>query len=65
MTVLQSINENVVANLDSIVENTGSQNLFQTVTAESNGIVVYAVDGYEQINDNNVTTNDFNKDNYN
>ena len=65
VTVLQSINENVVANLDSIVENTGSQNLFQTVTAESNGIVVYAVDGYEQINDNNVTTNDFNKDNYN
>ena len=65
VTVLQSINENVVANLDSIVENTGSQNLFQTVTAESNGIVVYAVDGYEQINDNNVTTNHFNKDNYN
>ena len=32
--VLQAINENIIANLDSIiVESTGSQNLFQTITA--------------------------------
>ena len=64
-TVLQSINENIMNNIDSIVESTGSQNLFRTVEAETNGIVVYAVDGYEGKEPETITASDFNKDNYN
>lgn len=64
-TVLQAINENIMNNLDSIIENTGSQNLFRAQEAESNGIVVYSVDGYEQINQDNIKSSDFNKNNYN
>ena len=64
-TVLQSINENIMNNIDSIVESTGSQNLFRTVEAETNGIVVYAIDGYEGKEPETITASDFNKDNYN
>ncbi|MGN0327794.1 MAG: HlyD family efflux transporter periplasmic adaptor subunit [Lachnospira sp.] len=64
-TVLQSINENIMANLDSIVESTGSQNLFRTVGSQGNGIVVYSIDGYEGINEDNVQNSDFDKSNYN
>ncbi len=63
--VLQSINENIMNNIDSIVESTGSQNLFRTIPAEINGIVVYAVDGYEGKEPETITAADFNKDNYN
>ena len=64
-TVLQSINENIMNNIDSIVESTGSQNLFRTIQSESNGIVVYTVDGYEGKVPETITAADFNRDNYN
>ncbi len=62
--VLQSMNESIIANLDSIVASTGSQNLFQTVAAEETGTVVYYTDGYEDITPENLTTDMFNKNNY-
>lgn len=63
-TVLQSINENLVNNLDSIVSSTGSQNLFQTVKTDTSGIVVYAVDGYEDLTQDQITSSLFDKKNY-
>ena len=62
--VLQSINDSISANLDSIVESTGSKNLFQTVRATSPGVVVYSIDGYENINVSNISSVDFDKNNY-
>ncbi|MDO5381824.1 MAG: HlyD family efflux transporter periplasmic adaptor subunit [Eubacteriales bacterium] len=64
-TVLQSINDNIMSNLDSIVESTGSQNLFRTIGSKGNGIVVYSIDGYEGINEENIQNSDFDKSNYN
>lgn len=63
-TVLQSINENIMANLDSIIEKTGSQNLFQTTKATTPGIVVYSVDGYEDTSIDSIGDVDFNKSKY-
>lgn len=64
-TVLQSMNENIMNNIDSIVESTGSYNLFQTITSDANGIVVYSVDGFEGRDPESITAKDFNKDDYN
>lgn len=63
-TVLQSINESVMQNLESIIASTGSQNLFQTIAAEKAGTVVYYVDGYESLSPETVTAASFNKDQY-
>lgn len=63
-TVLESMNQSVIDNLDSIIESTGSQNLFQTVKAEAAGVVVYSVDGYEDISENTVKASDFDKNKY-
>lgn len=63
-TVLQSINENIMANLDSIVASTGSQDLFKTVKAEKPGIVVYSVDGYEDVTPDKISRVDFKKASY-
>ncbi len=62
--VLQSINENIMANLDSIVSSTGSQDLFKTIKAEKPGIVVYSVDGYEGITEETIGNVDFKKTSY-
>lgn len=63
-TVLQSINESIMANLESIVANTGSENLFQTISSEAAGIVVYSVDGYENMSEEDITKECFKKDKY-
>ena len=63
-TVLQSLNENIMANLDSIVSSTGSQNLFRTVQSEQSGVVVYSVDGYEGITDDMLSKDLFDKEKY-
>ena len=62
--VLQSMNESIIANLDSIVSSTGSQNLFQTVAAEETGTVAYYTDGYEDITPEKLSSDMFNKNNY-
>lgn len=59
------IHENIMNNIDSIIESTGSRDLFRTIPAETNGIVVYSVDGYESKEPETITSSDFNKDNYN
>lgn len=63
-TVLQSINESIMQNLESIIASTGSQNLFQTVAAESTGTVVYYVDGYEELTPETLTAASFDKEQY-
>ena len=44
--VLESMNQSIMANLESIIENTGSRNLFRTVSAESGGVIVYSIDDF-------------------
>lgn len=63
-TVLQALNENLMENLEEIVASTGSNNLFQTIKAEATGIVVYATDGYEEITQDTVTADFFDKNKY-
>ena len=62
-TVLQSINENIISNLDSIVSKTGSQNLFQTVKSDASGVIEYTIDGYENLNEDKLSSSIFNKNN--
>lgn len=62
--VLESMNQNIMANLESIIENTGSQDLFRTVTSDAGGVVVYSVDGYEEISSDTITNADFDKAKY-
>lgn len=63
-TVLEAINESVMQNLESIIESTGSQNLFQTISAQQTGIVAYYLDGYESLTANDITADSFNKGSY-
>ena len=63
-SVLQSINESVMNNIDSVTSQAGSQNFFQTITATENGIVVYSVDGYENVNESNISSDMFDKSKY-
>lgn len=63
-TVLEAMNQSVMDNLDSIIESTGSQNLFQTIKSEANGVVVYSVDGYENISADTIKASDFDKNQY-
>ena len=58
------MNQSIMANLESIIENTGSRNLFRTVSAESGGVIVYSIDGYEDLTADTVTPSDFDKNKY-
>lgn len=62
--VLESINENLVSKLDSLVSSTGSQNLFQTVNTSKSGVVVYSIDGYESFNEDQLSNSIFKKTSY-
>jgi len=62
-TVLQSINESIISNLDSIVSKTGSQNLFQTVKSDTSGVIEYSIDGYEDLNEGMLSSSLFNRNN--
>lgn len=63
-TILQAMNESVINNLDSIVTNTGSENLFQTISAQSSGVIVYSIDGFEAVTSETITSSMFDKNNY-
>lgn len=63
-TVLQALNENLMENLESIVESTGSANLFQTVKSDAGGVVVYSIDGYEAVTEEKITAEMFDKEKY-
>lgn len=63
-SVLQSINESVMNNIDSVTSQAGSQNFFQIIKATENGIVVYSVDGYENVNESNISSDMFDKSKY-
>lgn len=63
-SVLQAMNENIINNLDNIVTSTGSENLFQTITASSSGIIVYSIDGFESVTSETINASMFDKNNY-
>ena len=63
-TILQAMNESIINNLDSIVTNTGSENLFQTISAKSSGVIVYSIDGFETVTPETMTSSMFDKNNY-
>ncbi len=62
--VLYAMNANIMENLDSIIESTGSENLFRTITSDIPGVVTYYIDGYEGVNSENVSKTHFEKGNY-
>lgn len=62
--VLEAMNQSVMENLESIIESTGSQNLFRTIQSDTGGVIVYSVDGYEGITADTVTSADFDKSKY-
>ncbi len=63
-TILQAMNESIINNLDSIITNTGSENLFQTISAKSSGVIVYSIDGFETVTPETMTSSMFDKNNY-
>lgn len=63
-TILQAMNENIMNNLESIIESTGSKNLFRTITTVNSGVVAYYVDGYENLTCEGVNQDHFNTDKY-
>lgn len=62
--VSDSVNENIINNLDDMIKDTGSENLFRYAKASKSGIVVYNVDGFENTTVEQLTEANFNKENY-
>lgn len=62
--VADSVNENIINNLDEFILETGSENLFRIVKSANTGIVVYTIDGYEDLTVSSVNKECFNKGNY-
>ncbi|MGN0481329.1 MAG: HlyD family efflux transporter periplasmic adaptor subunit, partial [Lachnospiraceae bacterium] len=48
-TILRASNRMLIDNLDTLIDKTGSANLFQMVSATKTGIVEYSIDGYEDV----------------
>ena len=63
-TILESMNQNIINNMESIIQSTGSGNLFRTINATEGGIVVYAVDGYESKSESDINSSSFDKKSY-
>lgn len=62
--VLQAMNESIMENLESIIESTGSRDLFRTITTDATGVVAYYVDGYEGLNIDDISGSHFDRNNY-
>lgn len=63
-TVSDSVNENIINNLDDIIKNTASDNLFKMIKADATGVVVYYTDGYENMDITQLTAEAFDEDSY-
>lgn len=62
--VIDSVNENIINNLDSIIRDTASDNLFKMIRAQKTGVVVYYTDGYEKMLPLEVKPEYFDSNNY-
>lgn len=56
--------DNVIDNLSSYINDTGSDKFFYKVKADKSGIVSYMLDQYSSLNDQNISNDCFNKDGY-
>lgn len=56
--------DNVIDNLSSYINDTGSDKFFYKIKADKSGIVSYMLDNYSTLNDETITTDCFNKDTY-
>lgn len=63
--VSDSVNENIINNLDDMIKDTGSENLFRYAKAGKSGLVVYNMDGYENITVDQLNEKSFDKEAYN
>ncbi len=63
-TVLQSINSNIMENLDELISSTGTENLFKTINSDKTGIVVYSIDGYESTKAQDIKKSNFDANTY-
>lgn len=65
-TVLEAVNESIMANIQSTIQSQGTDNTFKVISAPECGIVVYNVDGYEgKTVDNDLSDALFKKSDYN
>lgn len=64
LVVSDSVNENIIKNLDDMIKDTGSEALFKYSRASKTGLVVYNKDGYENLSIDQLTSDSFNKDAY-
>ena len=62
--VLRAINESLLANIDKLIEETGSTNLFKTIKTDKSGLIVYGIDGYETVTASNFKADMLKKENY-
>jgi hypothetical protein len=63
-SILTSINENIMANLDSLIESTGDSNFFNCINSPASGVVIYNTDGYENFNEDGLSKVSFDKSKY-
>ncbi len=63
-TILHSLNEGVINNLDQILKKSGNANAFKVVNSKSEGIITYYTDGFEGKATTDLIQADFNKENY-
>ncbi|MCR5215825.1 MAG: hypothetical protein K6C69_02705 [Lachnospiraceae bacterium] len=62
--IADSVNENIVANLDTMIADTGSQQYFNYVRSTATGLISYMVDGYEELTLDQITEEMFDKGTY-
>lgn len=62
--VSDSVNENIVNNLSDMISDTNSQDLFRYAKAKDTGIVVYSMDGYENLTVDQLNETYFDKEDY-
>ncbi len=64
-SVMEYINMNTIENINEVLNNNDSSNIFKIVTADKSGIVTYVIDGFEKYNMSNLSADAFDKSKYN
>lgn len=57
--ILEQSQDNLYSDLEKVLSETGGSNSFQKVTAKKSGIISYSIDGFEDLKEENVTSDTF------
>lgn len=63
-SILQIVNDNMLANLQSVLAENGEGNTLKVAKSPSSGIITYTMDGYEDLSADSATAENFNTEKY-